>query len=135
MRYFKSFNMLLDGDTKHMLNGHNEGWKMHVVLESYWMKRQFKVGKRSGWNCSVADSRQTEHTEEGWYRPQTGDGWDGMMMKMSMQFSKLFIPLRMEKISFITVQKWERERESLKWNIRCLHCREKYILYSEKGKK
>ena len=51
--------------------------------------------------------------EERSYRPQTWR-WDEMVMKMSMQFSKLFIPSRMEKISSIMVQKKKkkkRERE------------------------
>lgn len=131
MRYFKSFNMLLGGDTKHMLNGHNEGWKMHVVLESYWMKWQFKVGKRSGWNRSVADSRQTERTEERWYRPQTYEMDDDEDVHAIF---KAFHSLKDGK-NIIHYSSKMRERESLKWNIRCLHCREKYILYSEKGKK
>lgn len=61
------------------------------------------------------------HGREMTQATHTGDGmvW---MMEMSMQLSKLVIPLRMEKISTITVKNKKRERVvSPKWNIRCLH--------------
>lgn len=71
---------------------------MHIVLKAGRWNNDLKKRKDQNDHFSVADPGQGQCMEERWYRPQTHE-WDGMiwMMKRSMQFSKLFIPLRMEK--------------------------------------